>query len=61
MFCSSVNKILNINLQVRLFDFFEKEAAEEFLCNHIHCVSKGKEVSTQVFFLAIFSVLLTGN
>ncbi|XP_015275102.1 PREDICTED: protein FAM188B2 [Gekko japonicus] len=27
----------NITERVRLFDFFEKEAAEKFLCDHIHC------------------------
>ncbi|XP_048362440.1 inactive ubiquitin carboxyl-terminal hydrolase MINDY-4B [Sphaerodactylus townsendi] len=32
-------KVDNFTERVQLFDFFEKEAARKFLCDHIHCLS----------------------
>uniref|UniRef100_A0ACB8FAQ2 Uncharacterized protein n=1 Tax=Sphaerodactylus townsendi TaxID=933632 RepID=A0ACB8FAQ2_9SAUR len=40
-------KVDNFTERVQLFDFFEKEAARKFLCDHIHC--------------AILNIILTGR
>nr|XP_056706367.1 inactive ubiquitin carboxyl-terminal hydrolase MINDY-4B [Euleptes europaea] len=40
-------KVDNFTERVQLFDFFEKEAAQKFLCDHIHC--------------AILNIILTGR